>query len=256
MDGRRTSPPSGYRHRLPERAHKTASAGGRSSKVPIVLPQMARAELRLMRKVRERCGEIIRETCKYSSVPDAFLAALTANESRGDPNAARFEPAVYRHLKAVAEGKCPAYSGIRRESLDAEIEEMLHPKAAAFHSVYLNASFTADNATALAASSDAALRDLATSWGFTQIMGYHLVSREGTVRDLVDPRFHFRLALELLAEFAARYELDLAREFDEMFRCWNTGQPYGETYDPGYVAKGRRRMEIYRVIESSGDSAI
>jgi hypothetical protein len=221
-----------------------------------VLPQFVRAELRLMRRVRARCAAIIRETCKYSSVPAEFLAALTANESRGDPAAARFEPAVYRHLKAVAEGKCPAYSGIRRESLDSEIEEMLHPKAAAFHGVYLSASFTEDNATALAASSDAAVRDLATSWGYTQIMGYHLVRREGTVRDLLDARFHFRLALELLAEFAARYELDLSREFDEMFRCWNTGQPYGQTYDPGYVAKGRQRMEIYRVIAPSGDLAI
>jgi len=209
-----------------------------------------------MRKVHARCGEVIREAGKYSSVPSEFLAALTANESAANPRAARFEPAVYRHLKAVAESKSPAYGGIRRESLDAEIEQMLHPKAAAFHGVYLNASFTEDYATSLAASSDAALRDLATSWGFTQIMGYHLVQREGTVRDLLEPRFHFRLALELLAEFAARYELDLAREFDEMFRCWNTGQPYGETFHPDYVAKGRRRMEIYRVIAPSGDLAI
>jgi hypothetical protein len=252
MDGRRTSPPRAHGRKLPGAGREAAATGGRSSKVPIVLPQFVRAELRLMRRVRARCGAIIREACKYSPVPPEFLAALTANESRGDPNAARFEPAVYRHLKAVAEGKCPAYSGIRRESLDAEIEEMLHPKAAAFHNVYLNASFTADNATALAASSDAALRDLATSWGYTQIMGYHLVRREGTVHDLLDPRFHFHLALELLAEFAARYELDLAREFDEMFRCWNTGQPYGETYDPGYVAKGRKRMEIYRVVAPAG----
>ncbi len=209
-----------------------------------------------MRKVHARCGEIIREAGKYSSVPVEFLAALIANESAANPRAARFEPAVYRHLKAVAEGKSPAYSGIRRESLDAEIEQMLHPKAAAFHGVYLNASFTDAHAASLAASSDAALRDLATSWGFTQIMGYHLVRREGTVRDLFEPRFHFRLALELLAEFGARYDLELGREFDEMFRCWNTGQPYGQTFHPAYVEKGQRRMDIYRVIESSGDLAI
>jgi hypothetical protein len=229
--------------------------------MPIVLPRFVRAELRLIRKVHARCGDIIREACKYSSVPPEFLAALTANESAANPRAARFEPAVYRHLKAVAEGRSPAYGGIRRESLDAEIEEMLHPKAAAFHAVYLNASFTEAHAASLAASSDAALRDLATSWGYTQIMGYHLVRREGTVRDLLDSRFHFRLALELLAEFAARYELDLTREFDEMFRCWNTGQPYGETYNPKYVENGRKRMEVYRLIEAteaqaSGDRVI
>ena len=248
MDGRRTSPLRAHRRKVPAAGREAAAAGGRASKVPIVFPQFVRIELRMIRRVQARCGAAMREACKYSSVPPEFLAALTANESGGNPHAARFEPAVYRHLKAVAEGKRPAYGGIRRESLDAEIEEMLHPKAATFHGVFLNASFTEDNAVPLAASSDAALRDLATSWGYTQIMGYHLVGREGTVRDLLDTRFHFRLALELLAEFAARYELDLSREFDEMFRCWNTGQPYGETFDPKYVENGRRRMEVYRVI--------
>jgi hypothetical protein len=75
------------------------------------------------------------------------------------------------------------------------------------------------------------------------------------VRDLVEPRFHLRLALELLAEFAERYQLDARREFAEMFRCWNTGQPYGQTFAPAYVPKGLRRMEIYRAIASSGDRA-
>ncbi|MBI1941489.1 MAG: hypothetical protein HYS33_08295, partial [Acidobacteria bacterium] len=208
----------------------TDATGGVASR------RVASGELRLMRRVQERCGDVLREACKFSSVLPEFLAALTANESGANPRAARFEPAVYRHLKAVADGRRPAYGGIARESLDAEIEEMLHPKAAAFHGVYLTASFAEDYATSLAASPDAALRDLATSWGYTQIMGYHMVRREGTVRDLLDARFHFRVALELLAEFAARYELDLAHEFDEMFRCWNTGQPYGETFHADYVA--------------------
>ncbi len=198
-----------------------------------------------MRRVFACCGEHLREACKYSSVPERFLAALVANESGGNRKATRFEPAVYRHLKAVADGAAPAYGGIGRESLDAEIEAMLHPKAGSFHAVYLNASFTADHAAELAATRDEALRDLATSWGFTQIMGYHMVGRDGTPRDLLEPPFHFHLALVLLGEFAERYQLDLTREFEEMFRCWNTGQPYGETFDPAYVKTGLCRMEVY-----------
>ena len=256
MDGRRTSSERGCGRRLPATARDAARAARHNPNSEAVSPRISPAEIRLMRKVHARCGAVIREAGKYSSVPPEFLAALTANESGANPRATRFEPAVYRHLKAVALGKFPAYGGIRRESLDAEIEEMLHPKAAAFHGVYLNASFADDHAASLAASPDEALRDLATSWGLTQIMGYHLVRREGTVRDLLDARFHFRLALELLAEFAARYDLDLTREFEEMFRCWNTGQPYGETFDPKYVEHGRRRMEIYRLIDSSEDLAI
>jgi hypothetical protein len=216
----------------------------------------AARERRLLERVCARCHAVISEVCAYSSVPAAFLGALVANESGGDPQAMRFEPAVYRHLKAVAEGRRAAYAGLSRRDFDAEIAEMLHPKAGSFHAVFLTPPFRAAHGRELAASRDEALRELATSWGFTQIMGYHLVGRSGTVRDLLEPRFHFHLALELLALFAERYQLDLAREFAEMFHCWNTGQPYGQTFDPDYVAQGLRRMEIYRSVESSGDRAI
>lgn len=206
----------------------------------------ATAERRLAERVFVGCHSAISEACRYSSVPPEFLGALVANESGGNPKAVRFEPAVYRHLKAVAEGKRPTYARLSRQDLDEELTEMLHPKAGSFHGVFLTGSFRAAHARELAASRDEALRELATSWGFTQIMGYHLVGRKGTVRDLLEPRFHFRQALELLAQFAERYQLDLAREFAEMFRCWNTGQPYGKTFDPGYIEKGLRRMHLYR----------
>jgi len=35
-----------------------------------------------------------------------------------------------------------------------------------------------------------------------------------------------------------------------MFCCWNTGRPYGKTFDPDYVEKGLRRMRIYRQLRS------
>jgi hypothetical protein len=204
-----------------------------------------RREVRLLRRVWQRCHPVLADACRYSSVPPAFLGALVANESGGDANAKRFEPAVYRHLKSLAAGERSAYSGHDRASLEREIEEMLHPKSATFHAPFLHALAEAQ-ASDLAARQDEALRELATSWGYTQIMGYHLVGRPGTVLDLVEPRFHFRFALELLADFAERYQLDVTREFAEMFRCWNTGQPYGATTDPRYVEKGLRRMEVYR----------
>jgi hypothetical protein len=181
-------------------------------------------------------------------VSPAFLAALVANESAGYGNAQRFEPAVYRHLKSLASGERPPYSGHDRAALEGEIEEMLHAKSTTFHASFLN-PLGESCATDLAAWQEEALRELATSWGYTQIMGYHLIGRSGTARDLLEPRFHFRFALELLADFAERYQLDVTREFAEMFRCWNTGQPYGATTDPRYVDKGLRRMAIYRRFE-------
>ena len=230
---------------------ETRAAGSKLEVSPPPRPaprasRRATAERRLMRRVFDRCHALLEEACARSSVPVEFLAALTANESGGNPRAARFEPAVYRHLAAVASGASPAYAGLQAGDLSAELAAMLHPKSDAYHARYLIAPFGANHQRDLAALEDAALRDLATSWGYTQIMGYHMVARAGTVRDLLEAPFHFRLALELLAQFAEEYQLSLGHEFAEMFRCWNTGQPYGKTFDPRYVEHGLCRMEVYR----------
>ena len=205
----------------------------------------ATSEARLLARVHDGCGSQIAAACAFSSVPPAFLAALTANESGGNPRAARFEPAVYRHLVAVVSGARPRYAGITDDALAAEIADMLHPKAAEYHARYLTPPFDANHQRDLAALPDEALRELATSWGYTQIMGYHMVARAGTVRDLLEPARHFRIALELLAEFIEEFQLDPTREFAEMFCCWNTGQPYAHTFDPHYVERGLGRMDLY-----------
>ena len=206
------------------------------------------AERRLVRRVFTRCNEFIQEACHRSSVPAEFLGALTANESGGDPTAVRFEPSVYRHLKAVAAGESPRYGGICAQTLCEELGEVLHPKTGEFHERFLNSLFAASQASELSHLEDEALRELASSWGFVQIMGFHVIGRHRPVHDLLDPRFHYRLANQLLAEFAECYQLDLCREFAEMFRCWNAGRPDGRTADPAYVEKGLMRMELYRAM--------
>ena len=205
----------------------------------------APAEAKLVQRVFYRCHAHIAEIAPASSVPARFLGALTANESAGAPDAARFEPAVYRHLVAVASGEAPAYAGIPTAEIERQIEDRLHPKAAEFHARYLTRAFATGQGEQIAALRDEVLRELATSWGFTQIMGYHVLGRGRSVRDLVDPGRHYGLAVELLSEFARDYHLDLGREFEPMFRCWNTGQPHGKTYDPAYVENGVRRMGLY-----------
>lgn len=205
-----------------------------------------RAERRLLAHVFHRCHAPIAEACRLSSVLPEFLAALTALESGGDPKAVRFEPAVYRHLRSLADGDSAAYRNIGSEVFAAEIEDVLHPKAGVFHAQHFTPEFSAAHRQQLATLDDEILRELASSWGFTQIMGYQMMGRRGTVRDLLDPAFHYHVALQLLAEFAHDYQLDLTCEFEELFRCWNTGRPYGSTSDPDYVEKGLRRMEHYR----------
>ena len=206
------------------------------------------AEQRLVRRVFARCDGFIQEACHTSSVRPEFLGALTANESGGNAAAVRFEPSVYRHLKAVAAGERPRYGGIGAEALCEELAEVLHPKTGEFHERFLHSLFTEGQASELSRLADEALRELASSWGFVQIMGFHVIGRRGTVRNLLEPRFHYHLANQLLAEFAESYQLDLAREFEELFRCWNTGRPDGRTADPAYVENGLMRMEIYRAL--------
>ena len=72
---------------------------------------------------------------------------------------------------------------------------------------------------------------------------------------LLDPTVHFKVALELLADFCHRFQLDPAREFEEMFRCWNTGQPHGATYDPHYAENGISRMAVYAAIAAENRSS-
>ncbi len=194
----------------------------------------------------------MQQASELSSVPSEFLAALTANESGGNPSASRFEPSVYRHLQAVAAGEAPVYGRIRAADLNAQAQENRSPKTEEFHTRYLTQPFGANNRQEIATSADDALRQLATSWGFTQIMGYHMVARRASVRDLLEPQFHYRVALELLSEFADAYQLNLGHEFEEMFRCWNTGRPYGKTFDPEYVENGMRRVGLYRELVRVG----
>jgi hypothetical protein len=235
----------------------TGSASNLDEMTAVVVSHAAalrapRGELKLMRRVWRRWHSFIVAASQSCSVPPEFLGALTANESGGDARAARFEATVYAHLKAVAEGRVVAFGAIHAGALTAELADMRRAKAGPFHAAFLDASFAAAHADDLAHAEDAALRELATSWGLTQIMGYHMVGRPGAARDLLEPAFHYRVALELLAEFATRYQLELAREFEEMFRCWNTGRPDGQTADPTYVEKGLRRMELYRALAPHG----
>ena len=186
---------------------------------------MPKTEALMMPFIRTRWGALIAATCHSSSVPEAFLAALTANESGGDPSARRFEAGVFKHLRAVAAGTETHFGSIVARHLNGADGE--------------------------------ALRGLASSWGLTQIMGYHILGRAVAHADLLaDPELNLHLACILLSEFAERFGLDVTKDFEEMFRCWNTGQPDGKTFDPKYVESGLRRMNKYEAMRNWVVSAV
>src|ERR1700689_1596527 len=81
----------------------------------------------LMQKIQANWGLKIALACASSSVPPPFVAALIANESGGDQNAKRYEPAVCGHLAAVVSGKAAAFDppGIRRALGRADLQSYL-----------------------------------------------------------------------------------------------------------------------------------
>ncbi len=195
-------------------------------------------DLKLMTDIRDEWGDAISAACQASSVPPAFIAALVANESGGKIDAKRFEPGVLHALWEVFLGRKAAYGSIGRYDL------LLYVLPTSVPAISGDRAAT----TALFSTAFQHVDDLATSWGLTQVMGYHVLERWGGIASTLDlalPARSLPLSLRLLAQFALRFQLSLAKDFSEMFSCWNTGQPHGKTADPEYIPRGIARMAIY-----------
>jgi len=205
-------------------------------------------DAQLMAEIRDEWGATIGVACQASSVPPAFLAALVANESGGDPNASRFEPGVLAAIWQVLLGRKATYGSIGRDDLLLYVLPGSVP------------AISGDPAAVAALFSGAFKRvgDLATSWGLTQVMGYHVLEETAGVtltEDLAIFSKALPATLRLLSQFAQRFGLDLTKDFRELLTCWNTGEPNGKTADPDYVDKGIRRMGIYAQFEPAAGVA-
>ena len=180
-----------------------------------------------MQLVEERAGNIIRASARdlktYLPVPESFLAALTGNESVGVKDAGRHERGVLERLRLVLLGQRNSYNGVMAGML------MLPGGDGEGHHEYYKAQ-------------EAHLYQAATSWGFTQIMGYHVLRWGGNMADLVDPEKHYGFTLRLLKEITEQWGLDPSKDFEKMGRCWNTGKPDGATYHESYIPNLLRRM--------------
>lgn len=194
-------------------------------------------DTQLMARIFTAWGPLIEQVSKASSVPPAFLAALMANESGGDRTARRLEPLVLAHLAQVALGERVSFSppGAKHALLKEDI---------------LNFCTTGVGAPwPLQLAAIGQLAFLARSWGLLQIMGWHVIELSIPAAKLLDPAGNLSTGLVLLTWFAEHYNLALASEFEELLRCWNTGDPIGETRDRHYVPNALRRKQIYESLE-------
>lgn len=191
------------------------------------------SEQELMQFVKSVWYTTIMGACEASSIPPAFLAALIAGESGGKNDAKRFEPAVLHALWEVLLGRKAAYGSIGRADLVAFVSGL--------------SDIPAVTPTALPADTYQRLDSLATSWGLTQIMGYHVLERtmDRSVDVLRNPNQGLLVANKLLTIFAVHFQLDVTKDFEQLLRCWNTGQPDGKTFDPAYVNNALTRMAVW-----------
>jgi hypothetical protein len=188
----------------------------------------------LMQSIKGEWGAQIADACSASSVPESFVAALIANESGGDTDAKRFEKGVLASLWEVLLGRKASYGSIGRADLVAFVADLAAPPV--------------QSPRALPADALQRIDRLATSRGLTQVMGYHTLEHASSLEDPMDlvlPARCLKETLRLLTEFAVRFHLDVKLDFEQLLRCWNTGEPDGRTFDPAYVANALNRKTIY-----------
>lgn len=199
----------------------------------------------LMQTIYGKWGSTIAAECAKSSVPPAFLAALVAGESGGDRDAKRFEKAVLADLWEVLQGRKANYGSINRDAILAFLAA-----AAPGNPTVPSAGFV----RSIISSALQQLDGLANSWGLTQIMGYEAIAFSTSLSALEDPASELQCTLRMLADFTKRFTLDPAKNFSELFSCWNTGRAHGApTADPQYIPNGLLRMQIYQQLVT-GDS--
>jgi hypothetical protein len=178
----------------------------------------------LMQKVKEVYGSFIDAAVDGTPYPAAFLAALAANESSGDPAVARFEPAVFWQLSFTLINRKQNFGAIKPDDLAHYLAAPEDPRTAVL-----------------------ALVNLATSWGPTQIMGYQALAGKYPLAELPNLQTHFPHAIAMLKDFNSRFSL--GQDWNPYFHCWNGGSPTAATFDPNYTAKGLDRMTIYEALE-------
>lgn len=144
-------------------------------------------------------------------IPESYLAAVISLEVSlpSNWNSERFEAHVYQRLLALKkEGK--SFGSISRKKLLKY--------------------------------SDRELRQFASSYGPTQMMGYHCLQLNCSISDLKGP-YHLQWAVAWMEANYGSY----ARHgnWEACLRIHNTGRPNGRTYHPNYVRDGLLRMSYY-----------
>jgi len=171
-----------------------------------------RCETNVYNRTEKNYGKDIDRLAAEFGLPGEFLKALVILESSGRKEVApRFEKHVFERLKKLRDGKLNRYENLRAH----------HIKDA----------------------SDEALRNLASSWGPFQLMGYKCIGLNIKVSDLRGESALYWAIYWIDKEYG-----DYLRKskFEEAFRIHNSGSPKGKTHDPMYVKNGITYMNYFK----------
>lgn len=88
----------------------------------------------------------------------------------------------------------------------------------------------------------AAIKNLSTSWGPFQLMGYQVNKLNIRIRDIRGTN-SVKWGIKWINDTYGNYLRE--GRFEEAFRIHNTGKPSGRTFDPDYVKNGMKYMEYF-----------
>ena len=161
-------------------------------------------------------GEDLMSLSKKYKVPWKYLMALTVLECSGDkPCPSRLERHVFEQLQQLRDGKKKRYGAVQQSDIDD--------------------------------AGDEALKNLASSWGPFQVMGYHCIQSEVTVAQLRSDEGLDHAVRWINANYGDRLR---KQEWQDAFHIHNTGKPFPKsgsptTHDPQYVFRGIALMEEF-----------
>jgi len=159
----------------------------------------------------------VSRTAEELRLPYEYLMALITLETSGfKPAGTRFEKHVFKQLKKVKSGKLNRYENIKKKTL----KDAKHK----------------------------ALKNLATSWGPFQLMGYKCVGMEVNVHNLRSEKAVYYGAKWIKEEYG---RLLKKKRYKDAFHYHNTGRKVPRngkfyTHDPKYIPNGLKYIEYFK----------
>jgi len=161
-------------------------------------------------------GTEIERAAKEFNLPANYLKALAALECSGNkPSGKRYERHVYHRLKDLKEGKISNFENLTPEMLKN--------------------------------TPDDALKNLATSWGPFQLMGYKCTLLGVYVNDIRGENAVWWGAKWIRATYGGYLD---QKRYSDAFHIHNTGKELPKigkprTHDPNYIANGIKFMHFF-----------